>query len=197
MVFRGFRAVYRLARQCAAILIGIVSELWGKPGSCCSKTFSTSKEEHDTTIFTIPASGRDRNNLELRASFTIEAAVVMGVLLMSVAMLIQYGYTEHDKVIGSMILEEMLIRARRDSERNYSEQYYEDIGEQKGNSRLWFDEYKIEISIGKSVIVGKASSEVWKKEIEMDLFQPGDFLRKKELLQEIWNNGEKDNDGEY
>ena len=195
MVFYRVRIVSRLARQCAVIFIGIVSMLWGESDFCCPKLFSSSKEEQDSSVFTVFASGRDRTADGLRASFTIEAAIVMGVLLMSLSMLIQYAYTEHDKVIGAMILEETLIRARRDSKREDAEQYYESIGEQMGTSQLWFDEYEMEISIGTTGITGKAVSDDWKKEIELDLFRPSDFLRKKEMLQGIWNNGDKD-DGE-
>ena len=197
MVFCGFRTVSRLAGQCVVIFIRIVSVLWSKSDFGCSRVFQGSKEQENPAVFTVFTSGRDRKNLELSASFTVEAAMVMGVLLMSVAMLIQYAYAEHDKAIGAMILEETLIRAGRDQEGEYSDSYFEDIGEKMGETRLWFEEYEIEISKGPTKITGKASAGDWNKEIKMDLFRPGTFLRQKENFQGIMNDGDKNDDGAY
>lgn len=195
MVFCGVRAVYRLARQCTVIFIRAVSVFWRKSDFCCSREFRTSKEKTLAAVFNLFTTGRNRKDRRFCASFTIEATMVMGVLLMAIAMLIRYAYVEHDKVVGAMILEESLIRARRDSEIEDSDYYFKDTGENMGSAGLWFDEYEVDITTGDTKIKGKASAGDWNKEIEMDLFRPGDYLRKKEYLQGILNNGDKNDDG--
>ena len=39
---------------------------------------------------------------------TVEASIVMSVVILSLASLIRYAYTVHDTVTGSMILEETI-----------------------------------------------------------------------------------------
>lgn len=46
------------------------------------------------------------------ASITVEASIILSVVLLSLAAFIRYAYTVHDTVTGSMILEETLERAR-------------------------------------------------------------------------------------
>ena len=43
---------------------------------------------------------------------TVEASIVMSVVILSLASLIRYAYTVHDTVTGSMILEETIERVR-------------------------------------------------------------------------------------
>lgn len=42
------------------------------------------------------------------ASITVEASIILSVVLLSLAAFIRYAYTVHDTVTGSMILEETL-----------------------------------------------------------------------------------------
>lgn len=44
------------------------------------------------------------------ASITVEASIILSVVLLSLAAFIRYAYTVHDTVTGSMILEETLER---------------------------------------------------------------------------------------
>ena len=43
---------------------------------------------------------------------TVEASIVMSVVILSLASLIRYAYTVHDTVTGGMILEETIERVR-------------------------------------------------------------------------------------
>ena len=43
---------------------------------------------------------------------TVEASIVLSVVILSLASLIRYAYTVHDTVTGSMILEETIERVR-------------------------------------------------------------------------------------
>lgn len=195
MVFLDIRTVYGLARQFAVVFVRFVSLLWSKSDPYCPRVFQ--KEKNDSALFTVFTSCRDRNGVRFGASFTIEATLVLGVVFMTIALLIQYAYTEHDKVTGTIILEEVLIRARKDYEEEYSDAFFEDVGKQLGNPRLWMGEYEIEISKKLNKIEGKASAGEWSKEIEVDLFRPSTFLRQKDSLQRLMKDGEGNDDRAY
>ena len=160
----------------------------------CIKAFEAKKKKCNVSLFTIPSSRGNRDDVRFHALFTIEATLVLGVVFMSIALLIQYAYIEYDKVTGTMILEEMLIRARRVEED--SESHFEELGEQLGNPRLWLDEYEIDISMERGKVSGKASSGEWEKELEMDVFQPSAYLRQREFLEEVLRDGEEHEDRE-
>lgn len=197
MVFRCIWILYGVARQFAAVFVRIISLLWSEFNSCRSRLFQKKKEQDLASVFTVCSSGWSRDDAKFRASFTIEATVVLGVLFMAIASLIRYIYTEHDKVIGTMILEEMLVRARRDYEGVYQENYFESIGGQLGSSQLWFDDYELDISRKKNLLEGKASAGEWEQEMEMGVFNPSAFLRLKEDFQGLTEDGEENNDREY
>lgn len=197
MVFLGIRTVYGLARQFAVIFVRIVSLFWSKFVFSCARVFQKSEEKDDIAISAIFTSCRNRNDVRLGAFFTVEATMVLGVVFLSLALLIQYAYTEHDKVTGTMILEEALIRARMDYEGEYSDQYFENMGKKLGNPRLWLGEYEIRISTDRNEIEGKASAGEWNKEIEMRLFRPSTFLRQKDSLQGRRKDGDENDDREY
>lgn len=130
-----------------------------------------------------------------RASFTIEATLVLGVVFMTVAMLIRYAYIEHDKITGTMILAETVQKARTYSGKELSPAYFEEQGELRGNPRLWLGEYQLEInSDWRKKINGEAAAGEWRQEIEMDMFLPGDFLRQTEALKALIENGEEQDD---
>lgn len=195
MVFCGFRILYRLAEKFMFVFIRAVFMFWIEFMCYCIKNFEEKKRKYNLSLSSIPSSCRNPYDVRFCAVFTIEAAFVLGIVFMSIALLIQYAYTEYDKVTGTMILEEMLIRARRETDD--SESYFEDMGEQLGNPRLWFDEYKVDISIEKDKVSGEASSGEWEKEIELDIFRPGTYLRQREFLEEVLKDGEEHEDGEY
>ena len=123
--------------------------------------------------------------------------MILGVVFTSIALLIQYAYTEYDKVTGTMILEETLIHARNSHKEEKTELDYEDMGRQLGNPRLWLGDYEIEISMKGDKVSGKATAGEWDKEIEMNTFRPSTYLRQKEFLEELLKGGEENDEGEY
>ena len=81
--------------------------------------------ENAASIFAISASdcvvdGGDESfmrekrqkNQKYDGSMTVEASIVMLVVILSLASLIRYAYTVHDTVTGGMILEETIERVR-------------------------------------------------------------------------------------
>ena len=176
------------------IFIGIVFMFWIEFVFHCIEADETKKKPCNRSLSSIPSPCGNLYDVRIPAMFTIEAAFVLGIIFMTLALLIQYAYTEHDKVTGTMILEEMVIRTGR--EEDDSETYFENMGEQLGNPRLWFDEYEIDISRGRDMVSGKASSGEWEKEIEIDVFQPSTYLRQKEFLEEVLKDREEHEDRE-
>ena len=160
----------------------------------CIEAVETKKKPCNRSLSSIPSPCGNLYDVRIPAMFTIEAAFVLGIVFMSLALLIRYAYAEHDKVTGTMILEEMVIRTRR--EEDDSETYFETMGEQLGNPRLWFDEYKVDISRERDMVSGKASSGEWEKEIEVDIFQPSTYLRQREFLEDILKDREEHEDRE-
>ena len=197
MVFHGIRTVYGLARQSAVVFVRVILMFCCKPGFDGPNWISEKKERNDAALSSIFASGGRLASVRLRASFTIEATLVLGVVFMSIAVVIQYAYTEHDKVTGNMILQEMLVRARADLQEEHSEDYFEEMGRQLGNPRLWMGEYEIEISRERNTVTGKASAGEWNKEIEIELFQPSAFLRMSDCFRDLTEGeGEMDDNGD-
>ena len=197
MVFLCIRILYGVARQFEVVFDRVVSLFWREFDSCRSRMLQKTQKQDHASIYTVCTSGGDRDDTRFRASFTIEATVVLGVLFMTIASLIRHAYIEHDKVVGTMVLEEVLVRARRDHNDVYQESYFEKIGEQLGSSQLWFDNYDLEVSRKREKIEGKVSAGEWTQEMEMSLFNPSTFLRLKESFPELMGDGEENNGREY
>jgi len=197
MVFSGFGLVYGLARKFTVVFVRIILMFWGESDSNCKGAFGTRKERNETSVFTVFASHGNRNDIRYAASFTIEATLVLGVIFMTIALMIQYAYTEYDKVTGTVILQEMIVRERSDHKGEDRNSYFKIIGKQLGNPRLWLGEYEIEISNNLLKIEGKATAGEWSKTIEIDLFRPSTFLRQEDCLRKVMKDGEENNDGTY
>lgn len=56
---------------------------------------------------------------------TVEASIVMSVVILSLASLIRYAYTVHDTVTGSMILEETIERVRNNVDKKKTPDMFE------------------------------------------------------------------------
>ena len=197
MVFCNIRTIYGLARQSAVVFVGVILMFCCKFGFDSPNWISKKKERNDAALSSLLTSDGHLANVGLRASFTIEATLVLGVVFMSIALMIQYAYTEHDKVTGNMILQEMLVRTRTDLQEEQSEEYFEEMGRQLGNPRLWMGEYKIEISRNRNTVIGKASAGKWNKEMEIGVFQPSVFLRKSDCFRDLTEGeGEMDDNGD-
>ena len=197
MVFHNIRAIYGLARQSAVVFVRVILMFCCKPGFGGPNWISEKKERNDAALSSLFASNGYLANMGLRASFTIEATLVLGVVFMSTALMIQYAYTEHDKVTGNMILQETLISARADLQEEHSEDYFEEMGRQLGNPRLWMGEYEIEISRERNTVTGKAAAGKWNKEMEIGLFQPSAILRMSDCFRDLTEGeGEMDDNGD-
>ncbi len=140
------------------------------------------------------AKRRNKAGKRYTASFSIEATMVLGVVFMTVAWLIRYAYVQHDEVTGTMILQEMIVNGRMLREEEMLESDWEELGTDLGNPRLWLGDYELEIEMENRKIVGKAYAGDWKKEMEIETFRPGDFLRRTEGLRALTESGEMEDD---
>lgn len=134
---------------------------------------------------------------QLRASFTIEAVMVLTVVFLSLASIILYGYRIHDTVTGTMILEEAIVKARigAETEDPFLLKEYKDYGERLGNPRLSLGTYRLELDAAADHISGTASADRWKQEMEIKRFQPGTFLRRIEAIKALGKDLTNDGSG--
>lgn len=141
-----------------------------------------------------------RKKRRYRASFTVEAAFVLGVVMACICGLIGYAYNMHDTVTGKMILEEVMIQAQKiedaDELSERSEiRRLEAYGEELGNPRLWLGAYNVEIDLKNKRVTGKAEAGDWFQETEMARFRPGETLLSFEALKEIEKEWMSDGNG--
>lgn len=120
-----------------------------------------------------------------RASFTVEATMVLGVIFLVIAVILRQAYLLHDTVTGTMILEEVLENARVDPAEDLEVEILEKRGEAMGNPRLWLGEYQMELEVNRENVYGKAMAGDWMQEMEIEVFRPGRFLRRWETIKEI------------
>ena len=207
MVFCDFGAVFKCIGKYVAVLFRhfylffVESSIGSK-----SNDRKRKREKSSTAVFTIFTSSGSmacnfiRKNRKYRASFTIEAVFVLGVVMVCICGLIGFVYRTHDTVTGKMILEEVLIQARKientDAVMERSERYrLEAYGETLGNPRLWLGAYDLDIQIKHDIVKGKASAGDWSQEMEMHTFHPGDTLLKFEALKELEKEWKSDGSG--
>ena len=119
------------------------------------------------------------------ASFTVEAAMVLGIVFLTIGALIKEAYILHDTVTGSMILEEMMEKVRYCKDGSENVKYYEQNGEKLGSPRLWLGDYDLHLRINERTIEGKARAGKWVLHMEMKSFEPAVFLRRTEALLEM------------
>lgn len=116
---------------------------------------------------------------------TVEASIVMSVVILSLASLIRYAYTVHDTVTGGMILEETIERVRNNVDKKKTPDVFEAEGTRMGNPRLFLGEYTIGLKTGITGITGDASAGDWHLSMERTDFQPATFLRKQDAAKKI------------
>ncbi|MCI8512468.1 MAG: hypothetical protein HFE83_10825 [Lachnospiraceae bacterium] len=124
----------------------------------------------------------------MEASFTIEAALVLSMVFLTLGALIQHAYRLHDTVTGSMILEETLERARQNRDEEKTASCFAEEGERTGNPRLWLGSYRLEITADERLAAGTAAAGDWAKEMEMKTFWPERSLRMCQALLEMRKN---------
>ena len=116
------------------------------------------------------------------ASITVEASMVLSVVLLSMAAFIRYAYTVHDMVTGSMILEETLERARNNVDEKKKTDSFEQEGSLMGNPRLYLGTYEIHLKVG---ALTDASAGDWSLHMERADIHPETFLRQQDALRKI------------
>ena len=126
-----------------------------------------------------------QKNQKYDGSMTVEASIVMSVVILSLASLIRYAYTVHDTVTGGMILEETIERVRNNVDKKKKPDMFEAEGTRMGNPRLFLGEYTIGLKTGITGITGDASAGDWHLSMERTDFQPATFLRKQDAAKKI------------
>lgn len=123
--------------------------------------------------------GRNRM-VRKKGSMTVEAALVMGVVLFALMEGILWVWKEKDHVQGEMMLQEGLELLR------YEEDHELWKEAEKGMKRLG---YGIQIITEGERLEGKVEKGMWEQEISMKSHDPEDFLRKAAAIQEGTGNG--------
>lgn len=151
-------------------------------------------EKKRSSIFAFPGSCMDRNAVlkgRLRASYTVEAAIVMAILLWAVVFSIQAAYRLRDEVTGAMALSETVERLRH-NESGQEEEAAEWAARRAGTPFSWKG-YEFGFNVSGNPLTGKkvkASGKGgrWSLEIEEVIFDPENFLR----LISLWEQEEFD-----
>ena len=117
----------------------------------------------------------------LPGSYTVEAAWVLAVVVLTVASIIQFGYRLRGQTVAGIMLQEAVEVAR-----------HEKTLEAKDVERL-FSGTSVVVSLDENggAVEGKAKFGRWELEIEGHRFQPEAFLRKVTLLEQL---GEENGD---
>lgn len=106
---------------------------------------------------------------------TVEASIVMSVVILSLASLIRYAYTVHDTVTGGMILEETIERVRNNVDKKKTPDMFEAEGTRMGNPRLFLGEYTIGLKIGDNRDYRRRIGRRLASEYGADRFSAGNF----------------------
>lgn len=117
----------------------------------------------------------------LSGSYTVEAAWVMAVVVLTVASIIQFGYRLRGQTTAGLILQEAVEVARHEKQLAI-----------KDVERL-FAGTSVTVALDENggAVEGKAKFGRWELEIEGHKFRPESFLRKVTLLEQL---GESDGD---
>lgn len=118
--------------------------------------------------------------MKLRGSYTVEAAFVMGMLLLAVTQGILWTYRLKDQVVGAMILEEAVEWVRYDEETPLGENL------QKGLEILGFG---VRVADEGTYLEGTVEKNGQKREIFMKRYEPEEFLRKVSMIEEGMEHG--------
>ena len=118
--------------------------------------------------------------MKLRGSYTVEAAFVMGMLLLAVTQGVLWTYRLKDQVVGAMILEEAVEWVRYDEETPLGENL------QKGLEILGFG---VRIADEGTYLEGTVEKNGQKRELSMKRYEPEEFLRKVSMIEEGMEHG--------
>jgi hypothetical protein len=124
-----------------------------------------------------------------KGSFTIEAAYIMAMVLITVAVIIGQAGKNHDRAAGAMVLHEAVEKSRHERE--------ESAGELAARHQeymrllLSFPSYELQMEKKGRTVTGTGTGGDWNYVIEMKEFRPERFLRQVTLLESL---GETDED---
>lgn len=106
--------------------------------------------------------------MRLRGSYTVEAAAVMGIVLMALCVLLQTALGWKEDTVGIMKLHETVEYMR----------YHKDL------SSLSVPEYRIQVSENGKKVSGQYPGNKRTVRIEHDLYKPEEFIRMISLIVE-------------
>lgn len=117
---------------------------------------------------------------EYKGSLTVEAACVMAVVLLSLAVFIGKAGQVHDETVSAMVLHEAVEKCRH--EKSLKPQEAEAFFQEHKGLLLQFTGLGLSIQEKGEKRTGKASGGKWEKQIEMKGFRPEQFMRKITLI---------------
>ena len=126
----------------------------------------------------------------LPGSLTVEAAGVMAVVLLAVAVMLHEAGRIHDETKGAMNLHEAVEKGRHE---RYMDLEVIGLGaEENMGLRMTFPSYKIFLKYSFDRIQGEGRGGNWRKRIESREFRPERFLRQITLIESLGDkNGDK------
>ena len=117
----------------------------------------------------------------LKGSLTVEAAWIMAMVLLSIAVMLQQACRIHDETKAAMGLHEALEKGRHGSAKELEASA---SGVQEHLGRLmFFPDCDLAIKEKGKRIYGEGRGGKWKREIEAERYRPETFLRKITLIE--------------
>lgn len=196
LVFYHNRAFSGAVGKYNACSIGTFSLLPVLPGPFC-RFISQSKigRKNEASFSSVSDTGRTLDHISLRtypAMFTVEAALLFGMILLLYGFLIQYSVRRYHEVTWAIILEETIEQARYGNGNRQEIKKLEDRAGVMGNTGLSPEAYRLEIQVENGRTTGKAKAGAWSLSMETDTFRAAEFLRRLEAARKI---GEELTDG--
>ena len=116
------------------------------------------------------------------ASYTVEAAAVMSLVLLVLCTLIQNAYRIHDETCGAMALQQRVEKLRHQEKGDRI-----NIEREQRVSRLLSKEWRLETSVNRNTVKGEIQNNGWSIKLETEIYDPENFMR----MISIFDNGEK------
>lgn len=127
----------------------------------------------------------------MKGSYTIEAAVIMSIFCIMMAVVIRQAYGLHDETVGKMALHERVEQARRLSpwERKQGIAEIERQAVKRKITQFSFHGFRLHLEEHSGKVAGKSEARKpdgqWNIQIEAGIFEPETFLRKTEAVRQL------------
>lgn len=118
-----------------------------------------------SSVFT-PRRHLDGLSMRLRGSYTVEAAIVMGIVLTALCILMQTAFQWKNDTVGTMKLHETVEYKR----------YH------RGSSSISVPGYQIQVSETKNKVSGQYQGRKRTVQLEKGLYEPEEFIRMISLI---------------